>query len=163
MSTPMQKPCVRSNSTDGNDADTTADSSYVQFRRTPAFKPNKRGLITCNMAALTAQRTEMLGPASLPTHPSVQDLKKCQQIKESAGEAMVSGTNSEDEEGSLASSDDSMSAGSSHSDDGSSPSDRHHSSIDYDFMHIVVASLDGTPMEVSWSEENDHYPNESVV
>lgn len=160
MSTSMPKNRIRSNSIDGG-SDDTADTAHLHFRRTPVFKPNKRGLITCNMAALTSQRSELLGP-TLPTHPSVQDLKKCQQIKESAGEAMVSGTNSEDEDGSMASSDDSLSAGSSHS-DGSSPSDRHHSSMDYEFMHIVVASLDGTPMEVSWSEDNDHYPNESVV
>lgn len=121
----------RSNSIDENcDA---GESSYMSLRRNPIkFKTNKRGLITCNMVALTSQRPELLCP-STQTYPSVQDLKNCQQIKESAGEAMVSGTNSEDEDSSSASSDSLLSAGSSHA----------------------------SPMEISWSD--DIYPNESIV
>lgn len=135
-------------------------ASYTQFKRNHAFKSTgKRGLITCNTSALTSQQRPELYQA-LPTHPSVHDLKKCQQIKESAGEAMVSGTNSEDE-ASSASSDDCISDGSSRS--SSMHSGRRRSSIEDALMRKIVASLDSTPMEVSWSEDGDQFINESIV
>lgn len=114
----------------------------------------------------------------LPAHKTVQTLKKRQQIKESAGEAMVSErsyANSEDDQ-SFGSDIDSMSASSSNT---TSPSHsesntkhhqhhrRHHFAIDEEaFMNKVVASLNSTrstPMEVSWSEDadNDPYAHES--
>ncbi|KAJ6649949.1 hypothetical protein Bhyg_05192 [Pseudolycoriella hygida] len=136
------------------------------FRRSNSYKHTKRGLITCNTAALTSQRPDLC--LSLPVHPTVKELKKCQQIKESAGEAMVSGTNSEDE-ASSASSDGSLSSR-------SSSSGRRRSSIEDANIDKIVASLDidgagnaasvglaGTPMEVSWSEDVDHFASESAV
>ena len=125
------------------------DEQYVEFRRHNSFKLTKRSLITCNTAALTSKRPEPL--PTMPTHPK---------IKESAGEAMVSGTNSEDE-ASTGSSDESISIESTNS----SHSDRNPptGSLEHVLMHKIVASLGGTPLEVSWSEDGDHYPNESVV
>lgn len=130
------------------------------FRRSNSYKHTKRGLITCNTAALTSQRPDLC--LSLPVHPTVKELKKCQQIKESAGEAMVSGTNSEDE-ASTASSDGSLSSR-------SSSSERRRSSIEDANIDKIVASLGvdgagngtpmglvGTPMEMSWSEDVDHF------
>lgn len=134
------------------------------FRRSNSYKHTKRGLITCNTAALTSQRPELC----LPVHPTVKELKKCQQIKESAGEAMVSGTNSEDE-ASTASSDGSLSSR-------SSSLGRRRSSIEDANIDKIVASLgvggagngtpmelDGTPMEVSWSEDVDQFASDSAV
>lgn len=136
------------------------------FRRSNSYKHTKRGLITCNTAALTSQRPDLC--LSLPVHPTVKELKKFQQIKESAGEAMVSGTNSEDE-ASTASSDGSMSSR-------SSSSGRRRSSIEDANIDKIVASLGvegagngtpmelvGTPMEVSWSEDVDHFASDSAV
>lgn len=148
----------------------SASSSQVDkgqyFRRTNSYKHTKRGLITCSTAALTSQRPDLC--LSLPVHPTVKELKKCQQIKESAGEAMVSGTNSEDE-ASTASSDGSLSSR-------SSSSGRRRSSIEDANIDKIVASLDvegagnctpmglvGTPMEVSWSEDIDHFASDSAV
>ncbi|KAG4071912.1 hypothetical protein HA402_006073 [Bradysia odoriphaga] len=134
------------------------------FRRSNSYKHTKRGLITCNTAALTSQRPDLC--LSLPMHPTVKELKKFQQIKESAGEAMVSGTNSEDE-ASTASSDGSLSSR-------SSSSGRRRSSLE-DAANIdkIVASLGvnnepatglvGTPMEVSWSDDVDHFASDSAV
>lgn len=110
----------------------------------------------------------------LPAHKTVQKLKKRQQIKESAGEAMVSErsyANSEDDQ-SFGSDIDSMSASSSNT---TSPSHsesntkhrNHNFAIDEEtFMNKIVASLNSTrstPMEVSWSEDadNDPYAHES--
>lgn len=110
----------------------------------------------------------------LPAHKTVQTLKKRQQIKESAGEAMVSErsyANSEDDQ-SFGSDIDSMSASSSNT---TSPSHsesntkhrNHNFAIDEEtFMNKIVASLNSTrstPMEVSWSEDadNDPYAHES--
>lgn len=100
-----------------------------------------------------------------------QKLKKCQQIKESAGEAMVSSVNSEDDQSFGSGSDvDSMSASSSSA---TSPShtdvNKHGRQLTIDeeaLMHKIVASLSSTrstPMEVSWSEDadNEHYAHES--
>lgn len=136
------------------------------FRRSNSYKHTKRGLITCNTAALTSQRPDLC--LSLPVHPTVKELTKFQQIKESAGEAMVSGTNSEDE-ASTASSDGSLSSR-------SSSSGRRRSSIEDANIDKIVASLGvagagngtpmelvGTPMEVSWSEDVDHFASDSAV
>ncbi|XP_037038955.1 uncharacterized protein LOC119076360 isoform X2 [Bradysia coprophila] len=133
------------------------------FRRSNSYKHTKRGLITCNTAALTSQRPDLC--LSLPMHPTVKELKKFQQIKESAGEAMVSGTNSEDE-ASTASSDGSLSSR-------SSSSGRRRSSLEDANIEKIVASLGannepatglvGTPMEVSWSDDVDHFASDSAV
>lgn len=146
------------------------------FRRSNSYKHTKRGLITCSTAALTSQRPDLC--LTLPVHPTVKELKKFQQIKESAGEAMVSGTNSEDE-ASTASSDGSLSSR-------SSSSGRHRSSLEDANIQKIVASLEGamegggggggdvvgddqpiglvgTPMEVSWSEDVDHFASDSAV
>lgn len=103
-------------------------------------------LITCNPTSDLCR--------SLPSHPSVQDLKKCQIPKESAGEAMVSGSNSEDE----------TSSTSSDTTNSSCSINRRHMTIEEALMDKIVASLGGsTPMEVSWSEDGDQYPSESTV
>lgn len=88
-----------------------------------SYRPKR---ITCDTAALITERDELC--PSLPSHPSMQDMKKIQNLhpKESAGEAMVSGSNSEDDASSL-------------------------------------CGGGSTPMEVSWSEDGDHYPSESIV
>lgn len=80
--------------------------------------------ITCSTAVLTTNRDELC--PQLPSLPSVQDLKNLHKHhpREAAGEAMVSGSNSEDDASSLGGS---------------------------------------TPMEVSWSEDGDQFPSESVV
>lgn len=109
----------------------------------------------------------------LPAHKTVQKLKKRQQIKESAGEAMVSEqsyANSEDDQ-SFGSDIDSMSASSTTTSPSHSESNtkhlRNHFAIDEEtFMNKIVASLNSTrstPMEVSWSEDadNDPYAHES--
>lgn len=122
------------------------------FRRSNSYKHSKRGLITCNTAALTSERPDLC--LTLPVHQTVKELKKFQQIKESAGEAMVSGTNSEDE-ASTASSDGLLSSR-------SSSSGRRRSSLE-DAEKIVASlgtgndppmGLVGTPMDVSWSEDH---------
>lgn len=133
------------------------------FRRSNSYKHTKRGLITCNTAALTSQRPDLC--LNLPMHPTVKELKKFQQIKESAGEAMVSGTNSEDE-ASTASSDGSLSSR-------SSSSGRRRSSLEDANIDKIVASLGannepatgliGTPMEVSWSDDADHFASDPAV
>lgn len=103
-------------------------------------------LITCNPTSDLCR--------NLPSHPSVQDLKKCQIPKESAGEAMVSGSNSEDE----------TSSTSSDTTNSSCSINRRHMTIEEALMDKIVASLGGsTPMEVSWSEDGDQYPSESTV
>lgn len=105
----------------------------------------------------------------LPAHDTVQKLKKRPQIKESAGEAMVSErsyANSEDDQ-SFGSDMDSMSASTSSA---TSPSHsepklalhRQQFAMDEEaFMNKIVASLNSTrstPMEVSWSEDGDNDP-----
>lgn len=123
---------------------------------------SSRKLITCDTSSLNSgERLEM---RALPTHPSVHDLKaqkKCQEIQESAGEAMVSGTNSEDE-GCSASSDEvasSTASTTSSATTGSSSSlshtnDHHHMSLDEEVLLLdKINSLNGTPMEVSWSDD----------
>lgn len=148
--------CVRSSNSDKGQ----------HFRRSNSYKHTKRGLITCNTAALTSQRPDLC--LSLPMHPTVKELKKFQQIKESAGEAMVSGTNSEDE-ASTASSDGSLSSRSSSSGGG-----RRRSSLEDANIDKIVASLGankdepgtglvGTPMEMSWSDDVDHFASDTAV
>ncbi|CAD7079651.1 unnamed protein product [Hermetia illucens] len=138
------------------------------YRKQSYEAPN---LITCDTSALTAAENR-LQIRSLPSHPSVQDLKvlkKCQEIQESAGEAMVSGTNSEDE-GCSASSDDIISSASS-ADSATSSLDcngaagKHHVlSLEDALMNKMSTSLGGTPMEVSWSDDVDQFPSgESIV
>lgn len=84
--------------------------------------------------------------------------KKFQEIQESAGEAMVSGANSEDESCSASSEDmRSSSASSTASAAGCSLSKRQKQpsrmSIEEALLLEQVNSLNGTPMEVSWSED----------
>lgn len=107
---------------------------------------NQIRLITCNPTSDLCR--------SLPSHPSVHELKKFQIPKESAGEAMVSGSNSEDE----------TSSTSSDTTNSSCSINRRHMTIEEALMDKIVASLGGsTPMEVSWSEDGDQYPSESTV
>ncbi|KRG03541.1 homeobox protein prospero isoform X3 [Drosophila mojavensis] len=85
-------------------------------------------------------------------------LKKFHEIQESAGEAMVSGANSEDESCSASSEDmRSSSASSTASAAGCTLSKRQkqpsHMSIEEALMLEQISSLNGTPMEVSWSED----------
>lgn len=160
------------------------------FRRHNSYKPSKRtALITCSTATLTSPRAELLTVVGKSQDSTI----KQQQIKESAGEAMVSGTNSEDES-SIGSSDESMSIASSstnstHSHRGSNGGDdgvgggggvgsgdemildeasgiRCHSSIENALMQKIVASLGGdTPIDGNWPEDccDQVYSNESVV
>ncbi|XP_037817454.1 protein PF14_0175 isoform X2 [Lucilia sericata] len=138
------------------------ESEEVLFRRSSASK-----LITCDTSALN--KGERLEMRSLPSHPSVQDLKvikKCQEIQESAGEAMVSGTNSEDESCS-ASSDDVVSTASSSaaSDSTTSSNQLKNSRMSFEEVLLIekINSLSGTPMEVSWSEDADGLGNSSTL
>lgn len=89
--------------------------------------------------------------------PAQTKLKKRPQIKESAGEAMVSQQSEDDQ--SFGSDIDSASASSSSaaSPSHSEASKHRHLSLDEEaFMNKIVASL--TPMEVSWSEDGDIEP-----
>ncbi|XP_055837020.1 mucin-12 [Episyrphus balteatus] len=144
-----------------------ASSPYTRnnIRQRPSSSSSQQRsthLITCDTSTLnTGEKLEM---RSLPSHPSVHDLKKlkkCQEIQESAGEAMVSGTNSEDE-GCSASSDEAVSTSSSN---GTSSSSLHHHkqhmSIEEALLLDKIHSLNGTPMEVSWSD--DVFASESTV
>lgn len=171
LSEESETECCYPASSRSSGADQVGQPQY--FRRSNSYKHTKRGLITCNTAALTSQRPDLC--LSLPAvHPTVKELKKFQQIKESAGEAMVSGTNSEDE-ASSASSDGSLSSRSSSSGGG-----RRRSSLEDAHIDKIVASLGGegggavvdgqpmmglagTPMEVSWSEDVDHFASDSAV
>ncbi|KAL9929679.1 toucan isoform 2-T5 [Glossina fuscipes fuscipes] len=139
----------------------------ILFRRS---SPSSK-LITCDTSSLNSgERLEM---RSLPSHPSVHDLKgnkKCQEIQESAGEAMVSGTNSEDESCS-ASSDDmasSVSTSSAAASDSTSSSSSNqiknpHISLEEVLLIKKINNLSATPMEVSWSEEGDTFANSSTL
>lgn len=131
------------------------------------FRRSNAKLITCDTSALN--KGERLEMRSLPSHPSVQDLKtvkKCQEIQESAGEAMVSGTNSEDESCS-ASSDDvvSTSSSSANSDSTTSSNQLKNSRMSFEEVLLIekMNSLSGTPMEVSWSEDADGLANSSTL
>lgn len=125
----------------------------------------------------SSMRYTNLCASLLPNHNStdipketkdVYKLEKCQQIKESAGEAMVSSVNSEESFGS-GSDVDSMSSSNvtspSHSD--TNKHNCHQMTIDEEaLMNKIVASLSSTrstPMEVSWCEDidNERYTHES--
>lgn len=91
-------------------ADTAAQSPYSSFRRSHSYRPSSANSYSQRRSATgtgtNSARVDLLHAVSA----SIQDSPKFQQIKESAGEAMVSGTNSEDEEASsTGSSDESMS------------------------------------------------------
>lgn len=83
-------------------------SPYNSLRRSNSYRPaNQRrsANVGCSSGSVSG-RNDLLHAVTA----SIQDSPKFQQIKESAGEAMVSSTNSEDEEGSSSgSSDESMS------------------------------------------------------
>ncbi|XP_055713287.1 uncharacterized protein LOC129807812 isoform X2 [Phlebotomus papatasi] len=124
----------------------------------------RANLITCDTSALTprSERARL----QLPTHSSVHDLQNLQP-KESAGEAMVSGSNSEDEASSVdSSSAASSSCGEESSSNSASPTNRRLRLGDF-VMNKIVASLKdnegATPMEVTWSEDGEQYPSESIV
>ncbi|XP_055917367.1 mucin-2 isoform X2 [Eupeodes corollae] len=146
--------CASSPYTRNNIRQRPSSSSSSQQQRTTH-------LITCDTSTLnTGEKLEM---RSLPSHPSVHDLKKlkkCQEIQESAGEAMVSGTNSEDE-GCSASSDEAVSTSSSNGTSSSSLHHKQHMSIEEVLLLDKIHSLNGTPMEVSWSD--DVFASESTV
>uniref|UniRef100_A0A1L8E4U4 Putative microtubule-associated tumor suppressor 1 n=1 Tax=Nyssomyia neivai TaxID=330878 RepID=A0A1L8E4U4_9DIPT len=162
-----------------NSVQTPTSSSRIEWRE-PAFtssplpgkvsppkdsgpKKKRSNLITCDTSALTP-RTER-ARLQLPKHSSVHDLQNLHP-KESAGEAMVSGSNSEDE----ASSVDSSSAVSSSeecSSNSASPTNRRLRLGDF-MMQKIVASLGAaaegsTPMEVAWQEDGEQYATESIV
>ncbi|XP_053696182.1 serine-rich adhesin for platelets [Sabethes cyaneus] len=103
-------------------------AEFFHRDRTPNFKMSKenRGLITCDTKALTGS-----GGETAPAHKKRREFarnnlagkKNCSLPKEAAGEALVSGSNSEDEASSSSClSDDISSAGSGHSSSSSSSS-----------------------------------------
>ncbi|XP_030565435.1 trichohyalin isoform X1 [Drosophila novamexicana] len=110
-----------------------------------------------NHAEMRARSSTMKLMACVDAYPKA--LKKFQEIQESAGEAMVSGANSEDESCSASSEDmRSSSASSTASAAGCTLSKRQKQppsrmSIEEALMLEQVNSLNGTPMEVSWSED----------
>ncbi|XP_059616784.1 uncharacterized protein LOC132261810 isoform X2 [Phlebotomus argentipes] len=124
----------------------------------------RSNLITCDSSALTprSERARLL-----PSHSSINDLQNLHP-KESAGEAMVSGSNSDDEASSVdSSSAASSSCGEESSSNSASPMNRRLRLGDF-VMQKIVASLGqeaegATPMEVTWSEDGEQYPSESVV
>ncbi|XP_017467585.1 PREDICTED: uncharacterized protein LOC108359979, partial [Rhagoletis zephyria] len=133
------------------------------FQRTSVSSTTNRKLITCDTSKLNSG--ERLDMQSLPTHTSVHDLKKkFHEIQESAGEAMVSGTNSEDE-GCSASSDEIVcSASTSSATTGSTSSLKNsHMSLEEVLLLDKINSLNGTPMEVSWSDDPEVFTNGSTV
>lgn len=138
-----------------------ADIKYLSCdaRSEQASKESKRnakhGFATCKSDMPSLSRTDIMS-VSYP-NPSAQKVnKKCQEIKESAGEAMFSGNNSENELFSGTDSDsDSLSSASS---DIISPSHyrlNRHYSIEEALMNKIAVSSGSTPMEVSWSEDAD--------
>jgi hypothetical protein len=172
-------------------------SAVIDFHRdkTPKFTKSRenRGLITCDTKALTSKATfdrrcqhpiDNIMCRSLPTMQSkgpANDMKKPRRPKMAAGEALVSGSNSEDE--SLSSDDYQLSSESSSS--CTSNSSRRQLSMEDVLLHKIVASLGGcgedgdqralnsdellidecnteTPMDVSWSEDGEP-PSESIV
>ncbi|XP_023170370.2 putative ciliary rootlet coiled-coil protein 2 isoform X2 [Drosophila hydei] len=105
---------------------------------------------------MRARSSTMKLMGSVDAYPKA--LKKFQEIQESAGEAMVSGANSEDESCSASSEDmRSSSASSTASAAGCTLSKRQKQpsrmSIEEALMLEQINSLNGTPMEVSWSED----------
>ncbi|XP_067623668.1 serine-rich adhesin for platelets [Eurosta solidaginis] len=143
----------------------TVASAHDQtfYQRTPTSS-NRSKLITCDTSNLNSgERLDML--PGLPTHSSVHDLKKkFLEIQESAGEAMVSGTNSEDE-GCSASSDEIVcSVSTSSVTTGSTSSLKNsHMSLEEVFLLEKSLGLNGTPMEVSWSDDQEVFTTGSTV
>lgn len=126
-----------------------AGTTFEEFHRdkAPHFKKTRenRGLITCDTAALTAS-----------------EIKKLRRPKIGAGEAMISGSNSEDDEEGSASS--SVSTSPSPSISSNSSSNQQPLKINEDtLMRQIRArfSESSTPMEVSWCDDGE--PTESVV
>jgi hypothetical protein len=161
-------PFSRSRSSTFNKGD-----AYEQFHRdkAPNFKKSRenRGLITCDTTALASAQKQKKN-------------LKLRRPKIAAGEAMVSGSNSEDDEEISASSSSSSSSAtcsnscSTTSTSPSSPSNSssHSGNIEDTLMRKIVARLNhsgnsrmelltgnNTPMEVSWSEEGE--PSESIA
>lgn len=150
-----------------------ADSMPSDVGPISVVHPNRDGLITCDTSALSSPRTELC--PSLTGHTTAQKLKKCHRIKESAGETMVSAINSDDEASFDSGSDiGSMSGNTSHTTSPSHstnepnklPHERRHPDMSIEeeaLMKKIVASLNSTPMEVSWSDDgdNEHYAHES--
>lgn len=176
-SSPYMRSATRCRSSlDANDkltpttSNTACNSDNIDNIYTRSSSNKKtRHLITCDTSTLNSG--EKLEMRSLSTHSSVHDLKvlkKCQEIQESAGEAMVSGTNSEDE-GCSASSDDVVSTSSTTSGSSTSLNNHHqrlrdhHMSIEEVLLLDKIHSLNGTPMEVSWSDDPDQFASESTV
>lgn len=143
------------------------DCDFIPFRRQTASSSSSSTssyMITCSSSALTTPRSELLlsstsavNVAAATAVSVAKDCKKFQQIKESAGEAMVSGQNSEDddvedddeEEPSTAeSSDESMSVSSGHTNSSS------HKADDDEEVAAVAAVA---------AAAAHHYPSESVV
>lgn len=119
--------------------------AYDTFHRdkAPEFKKSRenRGLITCDTAVL-----------------ATSELKKMRKPKLGGGEAMVSGSNSEDEEEISGSTSSTVSTGPS------SPSISSSGSSNQQPIGIEDALLrwkTNTPMEVSWCDDGE--PSESVV
>lgn len=120
--------------------------SYEAFHRdkAPEFKKSRenRGLITCDTAVL-----------------ATGEMKKMRRPKVGAGEAMVSGSNSEDEEEISASTSSTVSTGPS------SPSISSSSSSNQQPIESIEDALlrwkSNTPMEVSWCDDGE--PSESNV
>lgn len=120
--------------------------SYEMFHRdkAPEFKKSRenRGLITCDTAVL-----------------ATGEMKKMRRPKVGAGEAMVSGSNSEDEEENSASTSSTVSTGPS------SPSISSSSSSNQQPIESIEDALlrwkSTTPMQVSWCDDGE--PSESNV
>lgn len=127
----------------------------------PPNGPSNNGLITCDASSLSSPRTELC-----PLLPMHQKRSKLQRIKDSAGEAMVRSIHSDDEASFGSGSEiESLSPVSStntspyHSDGNKAPN---NISIEEEaFMNKIAASLNGTPMEVSWSEDGENDMNDA--
>ncbi|GAB0097067.1 hypothetical protein DMENIID0001_126600 [Sergentomyia squamirostris] len=134
-------------------------------------KKKLSNLITCDSSVLTP-RSELAPRLQLPTQSSIHDLQNLHP-KEAAGEAMVSGSNSEDETSSIESSSAaSLSCGEESSSNSGSPTSRR-----LRLGKFVMQRIDDsfsknsknrqgtatTPIEVAWSEDGDHYPSESIA
>lgn len=146
-----------------------SDSAPGDVNAAHMLQPNRNTLITCDTSALSSPRNELC--PSLTSHVAVHKLKKCHRIKESAGETMVSAINSDDEASFESGSDvGSISGNTSHTTSPShstnEPHERCHPEMSIGeeaLMKKIVASLNSTPMEVSWSDDgdNEHYAHES--
>lgn len=123
--------------------------------------PSNNGLITCDTSSFSSPRTELYSP--MPLH---QHRNKCQRIKNSAGEAMIRSIHSDDEASFGSGSEiELLSPASSNN---TSPSHSEGNKLSYNisveedaFTNKIVASLNGTPMEVSWSEDGDNDINDA--